>query len=150
MAAFIPHFLLTRLEFITHDITPPGMMDSGEYSALEAIVHALPALPPRVRELQRSVAVLVGGLAPWLARWPRCLEPALNAVLGALGLEEDGVSKSEVSMREKGEDHVRPCLFVVFFGGAVPELKKKRPWLGFVMKVFFCVCDVCARKLFLL
>lgn len=88
-------------------------MTFGEHSALQAVVQALPALPPRMRELQRSVAVLVGGLAPWIARRPRCLEPALNAVLGALSLEEDGASKSEVSMRDKGEDHVRIniCLY---------------------------------------
>ncbi|CAM9973938.1 unnamed protein product [Sphacelaria rigidula] len=79
---------------------------SGGNSALEAIVHALPALPSRARELQISVAVLVGGLAPWLARRPGCLEPALNAALGALELDEEAASKAEVSMREKGGNHV--------------------------------------------
>lgn len=72
--------------------------------AMEALVAMLPALPP-VRELQRSAAVLVGGLAGWLARRPGSLEPALRTVLGVLRLEE-GDAKGAPSMRDKGEDHV--------------------------------------------
>lgn len=87
---------------------------------MEALVDMLPVLPPALRELQRSAAVLVGGLARWLSRRPRALEPALQSVLGMLGLEEGG-RRGEASMRDKGEDHVsstrhascRPLYFAV-------------------------------------
>lgn len=72
--------------------------------ATEALVEMLPSLPPGRRELQRSAAVLVGGLAAWLARRPRSLEPALRSVLGVLGLEEE--EGGQAFMRDKGEDHV--------------------------------------------
>ena len=75
--------------------------------AMDVLVELLPALPPAKRELQRSAAVLVGGLAEWLARRPRSLEPALQFVLKVLQLEEEGVVEGEASMRDKGHDHVR-------------------------------------------
>lgn len=74
--------------------------------ATEALVAMLPELPHEGRELQRSATVLVGALANWLARRPGSLEPALQTVLGALGLEEAGGGRGEPSMRDKGEDHV--------------------------------------------
>lgn len=88
-------------------VPPPDGGGVGEQTgALEAVVAALPALPPRKRELQRSVAVMVGGLAPWLARRPGSLEPALKAVVGAFELEEEGALEGEIVMRDKGEEHV--------------------------------------------
>lgn len=92
--------------------------------ATEALVDMLPALPSSRRELQRSAAVLVGGLAAWLARRPRSLEPALQSVLGVLGLEEGGgTGDGGVSMRDKGEDHVsrgRVLLRTVMSSTTVP------------------------------
>lgn len=89
---------------------PPGgwAEAGGGYGAgaMDALVETLPALPP-IRELQRSAAVLVGGLAAWLARRPRNLEPALQTLLCVLRLEEEGAVKgATASMRDKGEDHV--------------------------------------------
>ena len=84
-----------------------GMSVPGEGvgSAMETLVETLPALPI-MRELQRSAAVFIGASAEWLARRPRALEPALQTVLGALRLEEEGRGSGEASMRDKGEDHV--------------------------------------------
>ncbi|CAN0239302.1 unnamed protein product, partial [Scytosiphon promiscuus] len=90
--------------------------------ATEALVEMLPALPPSRRELQRSAAVLVGGLAAWLARRPRSLEPALQSVLGVLGLEEGGGRDGQVSMRDKGEDHVGAVALAKLVSAAGPSL----------------------------
>ncbi|CAN0236553.1 unnamed protein product, partial [Ectocarpus sp. 4 AP-2014] len=88
--------------------------------ATEALVEMLPSLPPGRRELQRSAAVLVGGLATWLARRPRSLEPALQSVLGVLGLEEEG--GSQAFMRDKGEDHVGAVALSKLVSAAGPSL----------------------------
>ncbi|CBJ31043.1 conserved unknown protein [Ectocarpus siliculosus] len=88
--------------------------------ATEALVEMLPSLPPGRRELQRSAAVLVGGLAAWLARRPRSLEPALQSVLGVLGLEEEG--GGQAFMRDKGEDHVGAVALSKLVSAAGPSL----------------------------
>ncbi|CAN0094993.1 unnamed protein product, partial [Ectocarpus fasciculatus] len=89
--------------------------------ATEALVEMLPSLPPGRRELQRSAAVLVGGLAAWLARRPRSLEPALQSVLGVLGLEEEE-GGGQAFMRDKGEDHVGAVALSKLVSAAGPSL----------------------------
>eukprot|EP00904_Undaria_pinnatifida_P009295 jgi/Undpi1/5496/HiC_scaffold_2.g00775.m1 len=90
--------------------------------AMDVLVELLPALPPAKRELQRSAAVLVGGLAEWLARRPRSLEPALQFVLKVLQLGEEGVVGGEASMHDKGHDHVGVVALAKLVSTAGPSL----------------------------
>lgn len=92
-------------------VGPPG---TGTRAPVEVLVEMLPRLPPR-RDLQKSAAVLIGESAEWLARRPRVLESALNTLLGVMSLEEEGSGEGEVSMRDKGDDHV--SVYVVIDGG---------------------------------